>query len=76
MKRSRVALGLGLVFALAVLYWLLDEAALIEGLLDPASLESRVGMFGLWGPLVLIGLMAIPLLAKFTRERVRRGPSN
>lgn len=62
LKTPRVALGLALVLALAAAYWLLHEAALIQGLLDPAALESRVATFGLWGPLALIGLMVLAIL--------------
>jgi uncharacterized membrane protein YdjX (TVP38/TMEM64 family) len=57
-----VALGLALILALAGLYWLLHEAALIEGLLDPGSLKSQVVRFGLWGPLVVVGLMVLAIL--------------
>jgi len=62
LRRFRVALGLALILALAGLYWLLHETALIQGLLDPGSLKSQVVSFGLWGPLVVVGLMVLAIL--------------
>ena len=62
MSRFRVAVGLALIVALAGLYWLLHETALIGDLLDPGLLKSRVLAFGLWGPLAVVGLMALAIV--------------
>jgi uncharacterized membrane protein YdjX (TVP38/TMEM64 family) len=61
-RKPRFALGLALVLTLAATYWLLREAALIQSLVDPAALESRVAAFGVWGPLAVVGLMVLAIL--------------
>lgn len=62
LSRFRIASGFALIAALAALYWLLHETALIGDLLDPGLLKSRVLAFGLWGPLAVVGLMALAIV--------------
>ncbi len=62
LRRSRVALGLALIAALAALYWLFWEAGLLRDLVDPGSLKSWIAGLGVWGPLMLIGLMVLAIL--------------
>jgi uncharacterized membrane protein YdjX (TVP38/TMEM64 family) len=62
LKRSRVVLGLGAVFALAALFWALRDFALIAADFNPAALESTVKNLGMWGPFALIGLMVLAVV--------------
>ena len=62
MRRSRIAAGLALLFALGAAYWLLHDSALIATILDAGALKSLVGRLGAWGPAAVIGLMALAIL--------------
>jgi uncharacterized membrane protein YdjX (TVP38/TMEM64 family) len=63
LSRSRVAAGLALVLALGALYWLLRDSEAIRIILDPGALKAEVGKLGPWGPLVVVGLMVLAILA-------------
>lgn len=63
LSRSRVAAGLALVLALGALYWLLHDSGAIGIILDPGALKAEVGKLGPWGPLVVVGLMVLAILA-------------
>ena len=62
MKRSRIVAGLALVLALGAAYWLLRDSALLMTLLDSQALKSFVDSLGPWGPVAVIGLMALAIL--------------
>ena len=62
MRRSRIAAGLALLFALGAAYWLLHDSALIATILDAGALKSLVARLGAWGPAAVIGLMALAIL--------------
>jgi uncharacterized membrane protein YdjX (TVP38/TMEM64 family) len=62
LKRSRVALGVALVFALGAGYWLLQDSGAVATILDAGALKSHVGKLGLWGPLAVIALMVLAIL--------------
>jgi uncharacterized membrane protein YdjX (TVP38/TMEM64 family) len=59
---SRVAAGLVLVLALGAAYWLLHDSALMAAILDSEALKLQVARLGPWGPVTLIGLMALAIL--------------
>ena len=63
LSRSRVAAGLALVLVLGALYWLLHDSGAIRIILDPGALKLEVGRLGPWGPLVVVGLMVLAILA-------------
>lgn len=63
LSRSRVAAGLALVVALGALYWLLHDSGAIGIILDPGALKLEVGRLGRWGPLLVVGLMVLAILA-------------
>jgi uncharacterized membrane protein YdjX (TVP38/TMEM64 family) len=62
MKRSRIVAGLALVLALGAAYWLLRDSALLMTVLDSQALKSFVDSLGPWGPVAVIGLMALAIL--------------
>jgi len=62
LRRSRIAAGLALLFALGAAYWLLHDSTLIATILDAGALKSLVGRLGAWGPAAVIGLMALAIL--------------
>jgi uncharacterized membrane protein YdjX (TVP38/TMEM64 family) len=51
-----------LVLALGTAYWLLHDSALMAAILDGEALKLRVARLGAWGPVTLIGLMALAIL--------------
>jgi uncharacterized membrane protein YdjX (TVP38/TMEM64 family) len=59
---SRIAAGLALALALGAIYWLLHDSGLIATLLDAAALKRQVDRLGPWGPVAVIGLMALAIL--------------
>lgn len=59
---SRIAAGLALALALGALYWLLHDSGLIATILDAGALKAQVSRLGPWGPLAVIGLMALAIL--------------
>lgn len=60
--RSRIAAGLALALALGAAYWLLRDSALMAAILDSEALKLRVARLGAWGPVAVIGLMALAIL--------------
>ena len=59
---SRIAAGLALALVLGAVYWLLHESGLIATILDAAALKPQVDRLGPWGPVAVIGLMALAIL--------------
>lgn len=51
-----VALGL------AAAYWLLQRPGGVAAMLDGATLHQRIVQLGMWGPAVVVGLMALAIL--------------
>lgn len=62
-NRWRIATGLALVLALATLYWLLDVSGAVATVMDPAALKAAVARLGAWGPLAVVALMVVAILA-------------
>jgi uncharacterized membrane protein YdjX (TVP38/TMEM64 family) len=63
LNRSRIAAGLALVLALAALYWLLHASGVMATVLDAGTLKAAVAKLGASGPLAVIGLMILAILA-------------
>lgn len=61
-KYFRIGAALLLLAALLGASWLLADPDLAR-LLDPPALKSRVAALGAWGPLAIIGLMVLAILA-------------
>ena len=64
MKSSaiRILAAIAVVLALAGAYWLLHETSVLATILDGAALRERITRLGMWGPLMVIGLMVLAIL--------------
>ena len=61
--RLKYLAGVLIVVALAATYWLLQETGMLMTILNGAELRERVAQLGTWGPLMVIGLMVLAILA-------------
>jgi len=52
----------GIAILLAGGYWLLSETGTLSLILDGAALREHIVRLGPWGPLAIIGLMAIAIV--------------
>jgi uncharacterized membrane protein YdjX (TVP38/TMEM64 family) len=57
MPRTKIAVAIALVLALAALYWWLWRAGALEILGDEQALRQQVERLGFWGPLAIIAMM-------------------
>jgi len=55
--------GLFLLLALGAAYVALEETGALVTILDPAALRGKVEHLGIWGPLAIIALMMLAVLA-------------
>ena len=58
----RLALLLLLVLGLLLAYYLLQRYGLLDDITDADRLRSRVDGLGVWGPLILVGVMALAIV--------------
>jgi len=58
----RLSVGVVLVLALFVTYWVLRETEALTILLDGAALRERIAQLGSWGPAAVVALMTLAIL--------------
>lgn len=55
--------GLAIIVLLAAVYWLLQKTGALALILDGDALRQWIAALGIWGPLAIVGLMTIAILA-------------
>ena len=61
--RLRLVLGLAILVAIGAAYWLLEQSGALALILDGAALRAWIDGLGIRGPLAIIGLMVLAILA-------------
>jgi uncharacterized membrane protein YdjX (TVP38/TMEM64 family) len=59
---GKLLVGLSILMALVVSYWLLRESGALSIILDGAALRDWISQLGLLGPVAIVGLMAFAIL--------------
>ncbi len=59
----RLLVGTAIVAAIGAAYWLLERSGGLALILDGAALRAWIDGLGFWGPLAVIGLMVLAILA-------------
>lgn len=62
MSWANIAIGAVVVLVLTAAYWWLWQSGALEALRDEQALRDQIRRFGIWGPLVIILLMAAAIV--------------
>lgn len=60
--RLKLLAAVVLIAALAGIYWLLHQTGALATILNRAELHAQIARLGVWGPLLVIGLMVLAIL--------------
>lgn len=61
--RAPILIGVAVVLGMAALYWLLARSGLIGLIGDKAALRAAIERLGLWGPVAVVGMEALAIVA-------------
>lgn len=62
LMRFKLLAVIALLVLLAATYWLLHETGALSAILNGTALHDRIIRLGIWGPLMVIGLMVLAIL--------------
>ncbi|MDH3700659.1 MAG: VTT domain-containing protein [Alphaproteobacteria bacterium] len=60
---TKLIAGLAILVLLAATYWVLQRSGALALILDGNALRQWIGDLGIWGPIAIIGLMTMAILA-------------